>query len=162
MRTLPVFIVTISLVLAGCETMTKEQIGTGTGAVLGAIVGNKVARDGNRAAGTVIGAVVGGIIGNKIGAYLQNPTDKRRAEEATIRAAETGQAQQFQTTSGATVTASSSPVSAPPVVNTGARPVAAASEECRSVNQTIVLANGSQEQEAITMCKGAEGWYRRA
>jgi len=51
--------------LSACSTSpTRQQVGIGTGAVLGGVAGS-VLTDGN-ALGTVGGAAVGGMIGNEI------------------------------------------------------------------------------------------------
>lgn len=55
------------MVLAGlsaCSTPpTRQQVGIGTGAVVGGVVGNAV---GGGALGTIGGAAVGGVIGNEV------------------------------------------------------------------------------------------------
>lgn len=49
----------------GCSTSpTRQQVGIGTGAVLGGVIGN-VVTDGN-VLGTVGGAAAGGVIGNEV------------------------------------------------------------------------------------------------
>lgn len=57
-------IITLVGALAACGTPTRQQVGIGTGAVLGGVVGN-VATDGSTL-GTVGGAAVGGVIGNEV------------------------------------------------------------------------------------------------
>lgn len=50
--------------LTACSTSpTRQQVGIGTGAVLGGVVGNAV---GGGTLGTVGGAAVGGVIGNEV------------------------------------------------------------------------------------------------
>jgi osmotically inducible lipoprotein OsmB len=50
--------------LSACSTSpTRQQVGIGTGAVLGGVVGNAV---GGGTLGTVGGAAVGGVIGNEV------------------------------------------------------------------------------------------------
>jgi osmotically inducible lipoprotein OsmB len=50
--------------LAACGTPTRQQVGVGTGAVVGGVLGN-VVTDGSTL-GTVGGAAVGGVIGNEV------------------------------------------------------------------------------------------------
>ncbi len=51
--------------MAACSTSpTRQQVGIGTGAVLGGVVGNSVT--GGGALGTIGGAAVGGVIGNEV------------------------------------------------------------------------------------------------
>ncbi|MGB7479893.1 MAG: glycine zipper 2TM domain-containing protein [Burkholderiaceae bacterium] len=64
-RILASFACALALVgLAACSTSpTRQQVGIGTGAVLGGVVGNSV---GGGALGTIGGAAVGGVIGNEV------------------------------------------------------------------------------------------------
>lgn len=55
---------TLALVLSACGTPTRQQVGIGTGAVVGGVVGN-VLTDGSTL-GTVGGAAVGGVVGNEV------------------------------------------------------------------------------------------------
>ncbi len=56
--------ITLASTLAACGTPTRQQVGVGTGAVLGGVAGH-VLTDGSTL-GTVGGAAVGGVIGNEI------------------------------------------------------------------------------------------------
>lgn len=65
-------------VLAGCDTMTAEQRGTTTGAMIGAVAGQVMGGDSR---GTAIGAALGGL-----GGYVwsrQMEEKKRQMEQAT-------------------------------------------------------------------------------
>ena len=67
-----------ALMLAGCDTMTPEQRGVATGAVIGAVAGQVVGGD---TRGTAIGAALGGL-----GGYVwsrQMEDKKRQMEQAT-------------------------------------------------------------------------------
>ena len=60
------------IALSGCGTpLTNQQIGTGTGAVLGGVAGSAL---GGGTLGTVGGAAAGAVIGNEIG---KNQDQKR-------------------------------------------------------------------------------------
>ena len=50
--------------LAACSSMSKEQIGTATGAAVGGAAGNAL---GGGTLGTLGGAAAGAVIGNEIG-----------------------------------------------------------------------------------------------
>jgi osmotically inducible lipoprotein OsmB len=50
--------------LAACASPTRQQVGIGTGAVVGGVAGH--ALTGGGALGTVGGAAVGGVIGNEV------------------------------------------------------------------------------------------------
>ncbi|WP_460839704.1 glycine zipper 2TM domain-containing protein [Noviherbaspirillum agri] len=54
----------LAVILSACGSPTKQQVGIGTGAVVGGVVGN-VLTDGSTL-GTVGGAAVGGVVGNEV------------------------------------------------------------------------------------------------
>ena len=66
--TLIVFLCTLSLV--GCDNMTKQDVGTVTGAVAGGLLGSTVGQGSGRvlaiAAGTLAGAFIGGAVGKNM------------------------------------------------------------------------------------------------
>lgn len=157
--------VSLLAVAAGCADMNKQQMGTGVGAVIGGVAGSQVAKS-NRVAGAVAGAAIGGLIGNRVGKYL-NDQDKKRTADASTRTAQTGRPQQFRTNSGATVTtapvpaataSSAASVKPPPPSSPAPAQIAAAQPECKTIRQTIVLSNGTREEEDVTMCNGPDGW----
>jgi osmotically inducible lipoprotein OsmB len=55
---------TLAFTLTACGTPTRQQVGIGTGAVLGGVAGSAVS-DGSTV-GTLGGAAVGGVIGNEV------------------------------------------------------------------------------------------------
>jgi surface antigen len=148
-----------SVFLCGCADMNGEKVSTGLGGIIGGLAGNKIGSGSGRTVGTVAGVAIGAFIGNRIGKYLDAEGTKRTAA-ASAKTADTGQSQQFRTSSGAMVTTSSVPSSSGSVPKP--RPttnVAAALEpECRTVRQTIVLQDGKSESEDVRMCKGPDGW----
>lgn len=125
-------------------------------------------------------------VAKRLSQYL-SPAETTRTVQATVKVAETGQSEQFKTEKGATVTvapAAAEPAKAvqsqptdrrkPPAKSGQQQPsaqpqpsqpavqTAAAEGECRTVRQTIVLANGTQEEENLTVCKGPDGWVARS
>jgi surface antigen len=50
-----------------CNT---DTVLTALGAATGAVIGNRVAADGDRAVATIVGAIIGGVVGNKVGDAL--------------------------------------------------------------------------------------------
>ena len=54
----------LALTLAACGTTTRQQVGIGTGAVLGGVAGSAVTN--GSTIGTVGGAAVGSVIGNEV------------------------------------------------------------------------------------------------
>jgi outer membrane protein OmpA-like peptidoglycan-associated protein len=71
------YILTVSIVLAACQGMTKTQkgaiIGTTGGAAVGAVIGRA---SGNTALGTIIGAAVGGTAGVLIGKKMDKQAEE--------------------------------------------------------------------------------------
>ena len=68
----PIFIVIAGSLVAGCGAPgSRQQMGSGIGAVAGGVTGGLLARR-NPVAGAVIGAVAGGIIGGAIGKSLDD------------------------------------------------------------------------------------------
>ncbi len=59
-----IWTVTLASALAACGTPSKQQVGVGTGAVLGGVAGNVIT--GGSTLGTVGGAAVGGVVGNEL------------------------------------------------------------------------------------------------
>lgn len=55
---------TLVSALTACGTPTRQQVGVGTGAVLGGVAGSAVT--GGSTLGTLGGAAVGGVIGNEV------------------------------------------------------------------------------------------------
>jgi osmotically inducible lipoprotein OsmB len=55
---------TLATMLSACGTPSRQQVGIGTGAVLGGVAGH-VITDGSTL-GTVGGAAVGGVVGNEV------------------------------------------------------------------------------------------------
>lgn len=53
----------LAAVLSACGTMDRQQLGTGTGAVLGGAAGNAAT---GSTVGTIGGAAAGGVIGNEV------------------------------------------------------------------------------------------------
>lgn len=53
-----------ALALAGCASGPNQQLGTGVGALGGAVIGNAI---GGNTGATVGGAAIGGLIGNQVG-----------------------------------------------------------------------------------------------
>lgn len=56
--------ITFASALSACGTPTRQQVGVGTGAVLGGVAGHAVS--GGSTLGTVGGAAVGGLLGNEV------------------------------------------------------------------------------------------------
>ena len=59
---LSILFVSSGLLLGGCAGMSRQEVGTLTGAAVGAVAGSAV----GGVAGTVGGAVVGGVVGHEV------------------------------------------------------------------------------------------------
>lgn len=74
-------IMAASVVMAGCQNMTKTQkgaaIGTAGGAAAGAVIGKAA---GNTALGAIIGAAVGGVTGTVIGKKMDKQAEQIKNE----------------------------------------------------------------------------------
>lgn len=77
------------MTLGACESMqnagNKEMIGTGSGAILGGILGSKVGKGNGQLWATGAGVVVGALMGNSIGSSLDK-ADMTYANRANQRA----------------------------------------------------------------------------
>jgi len=69
-RVLVVVVTASALVLAGCETMTKQDAGVLTGAAVGGAVGHNFGSGRGKALATMAGAVLGAFAGSNIGRRL--------------------------------------------------------------------------------------------
>lgn len=91
-KRLTVALVIVSLLVAGCANMNKEEVGTAVGALAGAVLGKQIGGD----RGAAIGLVLGGAIGNRIGAHMDEE-DKKKLASLEQRALETGNSGSFVT-----------------------------------------------------------------
>ncbi|MCK5373839.1 MAG: glycine zipper 2TM domain-containing protein [Alphaproteobacteria bacterium] len=131
--------------------MSKQEIGTLVGAGSGALLGSKFGKGDGKIAATIAAGIFGGYIGNKIGSYL-GEQDRQKLALSTQKTFETGKTQSWsnpKTNVSATTKIVDTPTS---------RIAATAHKECNTVEQEIVLKDGSTKTENVTACKGANGW----
>ena len=64
----------LALLLAGCASLNKSQMGTGAGAAAGAAIGGLVAKN------SVVGALIGAAVGGTAGYFIGNQMDKQAEE----------------------------------------------------------------------------------
>ncbi len=128
----------------------KEKKGTAGGAVIGGILGNVLGKNSkNRKWLTVLGVAAGAFIGNQIGKNLDEK-DKEELANATIEAAETGEDQKWEN--------KESGKSGEVKVTQAALPKESTQySECREIEQSVVLNDGSEATETVKACKGDEG-----
>jgi|KBSMisStandDraft_5_1062788.scaffolds.fasta_scaffold03092_3 outer membrane protein OmpA-like peptidoglycan-associated protein len=77
------------LILAGCKTMNKSQMGTAGGAAVGATVGAVVGN--NSVVGALIGATVGGTAGYYIGRSMDNQAKELKQNVPTAQVQRVGE-----------------------------------------------------------------------
>ncbi len=157
----------VVLSLAACaseEGGKKQGAGVVLGAAVGGVAGYFLGDDSNRAATTLVGAAVGGLIGNEIGKYLDEQ-DRKAQAEATARALASQESSSNTVTWENEETGVKGTVTAGPVRHDeGAAGDAnvTAMTDCRTVVQSVKLADGTTKEEELDFCKGADGsWSRR-
>lgn len=134
--------------LAGCETSGPKQTnGAIIGAVAGGIIGSQFGGGtGERVAAGLIGAAAGGLIGGAIGAQL-DAQDRARLDQITVASMRTGSSRSFRNPK-TNVRGSTKVISS----------TASGGQQCRTVEQQVVLANGSVSKDTVRGCKGPNGW----
>ena len=151
--------------LAGCESMNKETMGTIGGGLLGAAGGAAAggALSKNKTTGMLIGGTVGALggalIGKQIGKVLDE-RDRKKHAEAVAKALETGQSQSWNSTdtgaSGqvavkeASVTKVNTPVTTPPVTTPATPTQPAVVEEVGSPAPTPQVVADSRICRTVT------------
>ncbi|MBX9635136.1 MAG: hypothetical protein K2X44_09165 [Magnetospirillum sp.] len=143
-----VAVLAVSLVLAGCSSQgpSNGQIyGTAGGAALGAGVGRAIGHYTLNA--TLVGAAAGAVIGFAAGTYMDPPAQEKQAN-ATIKAAEDGNAVAWSTEKG----------NKGSVAATGEQFSDRAGRACRPLKQDVTM-NGEQSAREVTACKAADGTW---
>ncbi len=74
---------TLSILLAGCASVTNEGVGTVTGGVVGGLIGSQFGGGAGKVAAAAGGALLGAYLGGKIGQYMdrQDQMEMQRALE---------------------------------------------------------------------------------
>lgn len=157
------FIVSMSMLfycnsISGCaqlENTDNTTAGKTIGAVACGTAGLWLSRNANKLSKGLItaGSAIGcGWLGGQIGAYLDEK-DREKMNEAAQAALDTGEVQTWGDTESDTSGTAQIVPTAAAVPNRS---------ECQTVRNTIVLANGSEKQEDVTACKGANGQWEVA
>ncbi|MBV8938980.1 MAG: glycine zipper 2TM domain-containing protein [Alphaproteobacteria bacterium] len=131
--------------------LNKQDVGTGLGAVGGALLGSQIGRGHGQIVGAVGGALLGGLLGNQIGKSLDN-ADMAAYNATSQRALETaqpGQAMPWQTQHASGVVIPSNYYQN------------ANGQYCREYTQRISV--GGQTQEGYgTACRQPDGSWQLA
>lgn len=144
-----------TVALSACETMQnsgrKEAVGTGTGAIVGGLLGSKIGDGSGQLWATGAGALVGAFFGNEIGKSLDR-ADQRYMGRAMTKA-------------------QSAPVGEPiswnnPQSGNHGRVVAikdgytSTGNYCRKFQQTVYIAGNKELADAGTACQQPDGSWR--
>lgn len=149
MRRIIVFLVLVFSTPVWAQPMgPNETIGTFGGALVGGAVGSMF---GGNAAGHIVGgiagAAIGGFLGNRIGASLDEQ-DRRSLALATQKSMSSGGRSGFS--NKRTGVRATTRVTGTSKNLTG--------QTCRTVEQEVVLKDGSVSKDTVTGCKGPNGW----
>lgn len=144
---------------AGCSPMTGSRqgdgavIGTATGAIIGGLLTERLGI-GGQIAGVVGGGLIGGMVGAQIGAYLDEQ-DRQALEEMMQFTASTNSPKSYvNSKTGVRITTRVVKRRTPPQ-----QPLQVAQKQCKSIEQKIVLGDGTEKQEIVSSCRGANGTW---
>lgn len=138
----------LSILLTGCQTVgPKEKIGTFAGVGAGALIGSQFGHGNGRVASALLGAAVFGFLGNRIGAQLDEQ-DRQNLARITRQAASSGRSSHFRNLH--TGVSGSARVVRSSINSVG--------ETCRTVEQEVVLRDGTVSKDTVSACKGKNGW----
>jgi len=136
-----------SISLLGCENMSKQDIGTVTGAVAGGLIGSRFGGGSGNVLAIGVGAVAGAVIGNAIGKNMDD-TDKLKMNNAFENNAVGQPAYWRNSRSGASYTVI-------PVKNIAYE----GNPYCREYRTTAIIA-GKKQQVYGTACRQPDGSWR--
>ena len=126
----------------------KEEQGTLGGALLGGAIGSMFGGGtGGHIAGGLIGAVAGGLIGNQIGRQL-DAEDRAALEQMTRRSIVSGGGQTYRNKRTGVVAKT----------RVTKQNKNAKGEACRTVEQEVVMKDGSVNRDTVSACRGPNGW----
>ena len=149
MKFIATFILTIIFATAGCAAggPSKQELGTGTGAVIGGLLGSQIGAGRGRTVAIIGGALLGGIIGNNIGKQLDERDRLLMAQSTqnTLEYAGTG-----DTTTWRNPDTGASGTTTPTQTTTRN------GQPCREFTTTIKV-GGRTEQGYGTACRDAAG-----
>jgi surface antigen len=139
--------------IGGCDTIEssdKETIGATAGAAACGVIGTQFGTSLPTWAQPMVvagGAVACGYVGKQIGAYLDEQ-DRQSMNEAAQQALKTGKVQSWSSPDGKVKGSAQIVRNAVPTDK---------ESNCKTIRQTVTLANGSKKQEDLLTCKGPDG-----
>lgn len=145
-KTLAMLLVTISI-----SSCTKQELGTGIGALSGAAIGSNIGKGEGRNAAIILGAIAGGIAGNRIGGMLDE-ADKRYYDNTSHEALEYARSGQTRSWSN------------PDSGNSGSFTIQKTYQNrsgsyCREFMQKVIVAGKTQEAYG-TACRQEDGSWK--
>lgn len=133
--------------LAGCENMTKQDVGTVSGAAIGGLVGSQFGKGGGQLVGVGLGALAGAYLGGMIGKNMDE-TDRLKMNTA-LENNQTGQPAYWRNTK----TGASYTVVPTKDVTVDDNPY------CREFRTTAMIA-GKKQQMYGTACRQPDGTWK--
>lgn len=135
------------------QMTSAEMIGGVLGAAAGAYGGSQIGGGNTRIVTGLVGAAAGAWLGKSLAGYLTQSSQEQMAN-ATYQAAQSGQTQAWQDPASGThgqaeVLGTST---APQIAGTGN------GGSCKAIRQTVTLQDGTQRDETVRVCQGANGW----
>ena len=132
--------------LVGCQNMTKQDMGTMTGALAGGLVGSTIGQGGGKILAVGAGALAGAYLGNVIGKNMDE-TDKLKTQMAIE------QNKSNQTTAWV------NPDTGTKYTVTPKKAIKHAAQYCREYTMTATIA-GKQEKTYGTACRQSDGTWK--
>ena len=85
MKKIQLAVLSVAVVLSGCQSITNEGVGTVTGGVVGGLIGSQFGGGAGQVAAAAGGALLGAFLGGKIGQYMdrQDKMEMQRALETS-------------------------------------------------------------------------------
>ena len=135
--------------LVGCESATKQDVGTVSGAVIGGLVGSQFGKGGGQLLGVGLGALAGAYIGGAIGKNMDD-TDRLKMQRAleNNRSGQPAYWQNQQTGDSYTVVPTQN-------VTVNGNPY------CREYRTTAIIA-GKKQQMYGTACRQPDGTWQQS
>ena len=140
--------------LSGCDSMrgqgNKQLIGTGSGAVLGGLLGSQVGGDSGKYVGVGVGTLLGALIGSEIGQSL---------DRADLAYANRAQSEAYNARVGEPISWNNPETGHYGTVTPTREGRSSSGRYCREFSQTIYV-EGRQQTGYGTACQGSDGTWQ--
>lgn len=142
-----IILIVCSIAMAGCQNMSKQDVGTITGGVAGGLIGSTVGQGSGRVMAIAAGTLAGAFIGNAVGKSMDD-TDRMKMAQAMERNNAGQPAYWRNQRTGAQYRVT--PVKNVTVNN---------NKYCREY-QTVATINGEQQKMFGTACRQPDGSWK--